>query len=45
VGRCLMGAIAGLGPNDIVNLKTPQGSYCRLENGRIDWFDALDDQA
>jgi broad specificity phosphatase PhoE len=45
VGRCLMGAISGLGPADIVNLKTPQGAYCRLENCQIDWFDALDDGA
>jgi broad specificity phosphatase PhoE len=40
VGRCLMGAVTGLAPADIVNLKTPQGAYCRLENGQIDWFDA-----
>jgi broad specificity phosphatase PhoE len=45
VGRCLMGAVAGLRPSDIVNLKTPQGAYCRLKNGQIDWFDALDDGA
>jgi broad specificity phosphatase PhoE len=45
VGRCLMGAVAGLGPSDIVNLKTPQGAYCRLENGQIDWFDAVEDDA
>jgi broad specificity phosphatase PhoE len=45
VGRCLMSAIAGLDPSGTVNLKTPQGAYCRLENGQIDWFDALDDQA
>lgn len=41
VGRCLMGAITGLGPSDIVNLRTPQGAYCRLQNRQIDWFDAL----
>jgi broad specificity phosphatase PhoE len=40
VGRCLMGAVAGLGPRDLVNLKTPQGAYCRLGNNQIDWFDA-----
>jgi broad specificity phosphatase PhoE len=43
VGRCLMGAVTGLAPAEIVNLKTPQGAYCRLEHGQIDWFDALDD--
>jgi broad specificity phosphatase PhoE len=41
VGRCLMGAVTGLAPADIVNLKTPQGAYCRLENCQIDWFDAM----
>jgi hypothetical protein len=40
-----MGAIAGLEPTDIVNLKTPQGAYCLLQNGQIDWFDALVDDA
>jgi broad specificity phosphatase PhoE len=45
VGRCLMGAVTGLAPADIVNLKTPQGAYCRLVDGQIDWFDALNDHA
>jgi broad specificity phosphatase PhoE len=45
VGRCLMGHTAGLGPRDLVSLKTPQGCWCRLEGGRIEWFDAADDQA
>lgn len=39
VGRCLMGAIAGLGPRELVTLPTPQGAYCRLEHGCINWFD------
>lgn len=39
VGRCLMGSVAGLGPRELVSLRTPQGAYCRLEQGRIDWFD------
>ncbi|MFT3671086.1 histidine phosphatase family protein [Aestuariivirga sp.] len=45
VGRCLMGAVAGLGPREIVGLPTPQGAYCRLENGRIAWFDGVNDPA
>ncbi len=45
VGRCLMGHTAGLGPRELVSLKTPQGCWCRLENGCIDWFDANHDQA
>lgn len=44
VGRCLIGEVAGLGPRELVGLRTPQGCYCRLENGRADWFDAMDDQ-
>ena len=40
VGRCLMGYVAGVKPADIVTLKTPQGCYCKLENGTISWFDA-----
>lgn len=39
VGRCLMGAVAGLGPGDIVMLPTPQGKYCLLDHGRLQWFD------
>ena len=40
VGRCIMGRVAGLSPEKIVTLKTPQGCYCRLQDGKIDWFDA-----
>ncbi len=40
VGRCLMGTVAGLAPAALVTLKTPQGCYCRLQQGQIDWFDA-----
>ena len=45
VGRCLMGFTAGLGPRDLVSLKTPQGCWCKLHQGQIDWFDANGDQA
>ncbi len=40
VGRCLMGAVANLGPRELVNLPTPQGAYCSLSNGQIQWCDA-----
>ena len=40
VGRCLMGSMAGLGPRELVMLRTPQGAYCRLEQGGISWVDA-----
>jgi probable phosphoglycerate mutase len=45
VGRCLMGSVAGLSPRELVGLPTPQGAYCKLHNGQIDWFDAMDDRA
>ncbi len=45
VGRCLMGSVAGLGPRELVGLPTPQGAYCRLALGRIEWFDATTDGA
>jgi broad specificity phosphatase PhoE len=45
VGRCLMGYVSGCNPADLVTLKTPQGYYCRLQNGQIDWFDANHDAA
>jgi probable phosphoglycerate mutase len=40
IGRCLIGLVSSLAPEDIVSLRTPQGSFCRLENGQIDWIDA-----
>jgi broad specificity phosphatase PhoE len=39
VGRCLMGSVAGLGPAALVSLPTPQGKFCSLQNGCIEWFD------
>jgi probable phosphoglycerate mutase len=40
IGRCLIGHVAGLDPASTVGLRTPQGCYCRLQNGQADWFDA-----
>jgi probable phosphoglycerate mutase len=40
IGRCLIGHVAGLDPASTVGLRTPQGCYCRLENGEAGWFDA-----
>ena len=45
IGRCLMARSAGLAPAQLVRLSTPQGGYCRLQNGQIDWFDANGDAA
>jgi broad specificity phosphatase PhoE len=41
VGRCIMGRVAGLPPEKIVTLKTPQGCYCYLHDGRIEWVEVL----
>jgi probable phosphoglycerate mutase len=40
VGRCLMGFRANLPPAALVNLPTPQGCYCDLTHGQVEWFDA-----
>jgi broad specificity phosphatase PhoE len=40
IGRCLMGVIGNKSPGEIVNMQTPQGFYCRLKDGHIEWFDA-----
>jgi broad specificity phosphatase PhoE len=39
IGRCLIGLVSGLPPAAIVKAPTPQGHFCRLRDGRIDWFD------
>jgi broad specificity phosphatase PhoE len=40
IGRCLIGVIGQKSPGDIVNMLTPQGFYCRLADGHVEWFDA-----
>ncbi|MCB1378194.1 MAG: histidine phosphatase family protein [Alphaproteobacteria bacterium] len=40
IGRCLVAELAGLARRDLVELMMRQGCYCRLHNGRADWFDA-----
>jgi broad specificity phosphatase PhoE len=45
LGRCLIGHVCGLEPAQLVSLKTPQGCYCRLENGNAHWFDVTGDAA
>jgi broad specificity phosphatase PhoE len=39
IGRCLIGLVSDLSPEDMIKVRTPQGAFCRLENGQIDWFD------
>jgi len=43
IGRCLVGEHAGLLPHELVSIEMRQGYYCRLANGRADWFDAGSD--
>lgn len=45
IGRCLIAEIAGLPRRDLVELVMRQGHYCRLADGRAEWFDAKADAA
>lgn len=40
IGRCLIGLVSDLTPAVLVKASTPQGHFCRLKDGRIDWFDS-----
>src|SRR4029079_17239052 len=39
IGRCLIGLVSDLPPAALIKAPTPQGHCCRLQDGRIDWFD------
>lgn len=39
IGRCLIGLVSDLSPTNIIKAPIPQGHFCRLKDGRIDWFD------
>ena len=41
IGRCLIGHLTGLDRRDLVSLAMPQGKFCRLQAGRVQWFDAV----
>ena len=43
IGRCLVAEMAGLPRRDLVELVMRQGCYCRLADGRAEWFDATVD--
>lgn len=45
IGRCLIAEIAGLGRGELVELVMHQGFYCKLADGRAEWFDAKADAA
>ncbi|CAN5278909.1 histidine phosphatase family protein [soil metagenome] len=40
IGRCLIGLVSDLSPDQMIKAPTPQGCFCRLKDGRIDWFDS-----
>lgn len=39
IGRCLIGLVSDMPPAALIKAPTPQGHFCRLQDGRIDWFD------
>lgn len=43
IGRCLVAKLSGLPRRDLVELVMRQGCYCRLQDGRAEWFDATAD--
>ena len=45
IGRCLIGFVTNMMPRDICHLPTPQGCYCKLENGSFTWTDANNEPA
>jgi probable phosphoglycerate mutase len=45
IGRCLIGLVSDLPPQQLLLTKTPQGCFCRLQHGHIDWFDVNGDAA
>jgi broad specificity phosphatase PhoE len=40
IGRCLIGLVSDLPPGALIKAPTPQGHFCRLQDGRIEWFDS-----
>jgi len=45
IGRCLIAEIAGLPRRDPVELVMRQGYFCKLADGKAEWFDATADAA
>ena len=45
IGRCLIGFVTNMAPTAICHLPTPQGCYCKLENGTFVWTDANNEPA
>jgi probable phosphoglycerate mutase len=45
IGRCLIAELTDLPRRDCVELVMRQGYYCRLADGRAEWFDAKADAA
>jgi probable phosphoglycerate mutase len=39
IGRCLIGLVSDMPPAALITAPTPQGHFCRLQDGRINWFD------
>jgi broad specificity phosphatase PhoE len=45
IGRCLIAEITGMDRRELVEQVMHQGFYCRLDDGRAEWFDAKADAA
>lgn len=45
IGRCLIAEITGLPRRNLVELTMHQGFYCKLADGKAEWFDAKADAA
>jgi broad specificity phosphatase PhoE len=45
IGRCLIAEIAGLQRRQLMELVMHQGFYCKLADGKAEWFDAKADAA
>lgn len=39
IGRCIVGLLTRLAAEQLVLAAVPQGRFCRLLDGRMDWFD------
>jgi probable phosphoglycerate mutase len=39
IGRCVIGHVCGLGPEDLLRVRTPQGCFCRIQDGQLEWFE------
>jgi probable phosphoglycerate mutase len=39
IGRCLIGLLTGLASDALMRVPAPQGAFCKIVNGKADWFE------